>query len=71
MTKEVSSCVTIDVSSDYDTFPLICTSHYVFFSYIISSTWKFLDVKENLKILLKCRYIQYYSIRSTEVIHET
>jgi hypothetical protein len=50
MTKEVSSCVTIDVSSDYDTF-FICTSHYVFISYIVSFAWKFLDMKENLKIL--------------------
>jgi len=41
----------------------ICTSHYVFISYIVSFTWKFLDMKENLKVLLIWRYVQYYIIK--------
>lgn len=65
MAREVSSFVTIDVSSDWDTCYFIfciCTSH-VFISYIVSSTWKFLGMKENLKILLIWRYVQYYIIK--------
>jgi hypothetical protein len=41
----------------------ICTSHYVFISYIVSSTWRFLETKEILKVLLMCRYMQYYSVK--------
>lgn len=59
----VSQLIFLQIRTPVSLFLVICTSHYVFISYIVSSTWKFLDMKENLKVLLIWRYVQYYIIK--------